>query len=77
MKRLRASYSFYYFIYILGIYSVGWMCSGERYILAVFPLYIIFGILSKNRFVDFILTFVSIIFLAFYTIAFSNWSTVF
>ena len=76
IKQLRASYIFYFFVYIFSIYSVYWLISGERYILMAFPLYMILGIFSKNKLVDFILTFTSLAFLAFYTIAFSNSSFV-
>ena len=76
VKRLRTSYILYFLIYIFSIYSVYWIISGERYILIAFPLYMILGIFSNNKLVDFILTFTSIAFLAFYTIAFSNSSFV-
>lgn len=71
LKKLRGSYLIYTFLYTVVIYSTTWLISGSRYIACLFPVYILIALISqKNKYIDFLLTFVSIIFLGYYTLAF-------
>ncbi|MDQ2084836.1 hypothetical protein RBH29_00100 [Herbivorax sp. ANBcel31] len=71
LKKLRGSYLLYTYIYTIIIYSSTWLISGSRYVLCLFPLFILTALVSqKNKYVDFSLTFISIIFLGYYTLAY-------
>lgn len=70
-KKIRLSYVVYIVIYLFCSTSHTWPLSGSRYIADIFPLYIVLALLAKNRIVDFFLSFVFIIFLAFYTLAYT------
>ncbi|MBF0594030.1 MAG: hypothetical protein HQL22_03605 [Candidatus Omnitrophica bacterium] len=72
--RLRLSYVIYLAAFLYLTLSVTWLLSGARYIATLFPLFIILGVLSKNKITDFILTFASLMLLAFYTLAFTKGS---
>lgn len=64
---------FPYLIYMLGYWflltSVSNLWSAGRYSTDIFPLYIAFALLSKNKNWDFILTSTCLVMLAFYTMA--------
>jgi hypothetical protein len=70
-KKVRVSYILYMLLYTITIYSTTWLISGGRYMLCLFPIHILFAIMSrKNRYVDFLLTFTSLVFLGLYTFTF-------
>jgi|BioPla2DNA2_1021312.scaffolds.fasta_scaffold61990_1 Gpi18-like mannosyltransferase len=71
LKRIRGSYLLYMFLYTFVIYSTTWLISGGRYILCLFPIYILISLMSqRNRYIDFIFTFTSLVFLGYYTLNF-------
>jgi hypothetical protein len=70
MHKIRLSYIAYAFGYIFLCASSTWLLSAPRYLLGLFPLYLLIALLSRRRSLDVLLTFVSIILLCFYTIAF-------
>ncbi|MEI7998691.1 MAG: hypothetical protein WCH62_04210 [Candidatus Omnitrophota bacterium] len=69
--RIRLSYSLYLISFLLATYSISWLISGERYLATAFPLFLILGIISRHAWLDFILTFISTILLAFYVLSFT------
>jgi len=71
IKKIRNSYSLYMLAYITIALSPTWLLSGSRYLMCIFPMYIILALLSKNRIWDFVLTYASIILLALYALCFS------
>jgi hypothetical protein len=70
--RIRYSYLAYMFAYLLSCLSITWLISGPRYMLGLFPLYIVLGVISHNKWFDLALTMLSTLFLAFYTLAFTG-----
>lgn len=69
-KKLRIPYTSYMFAYLLLLTSHTWLLSAPRYIMGIFPIYVLLAIMSKNSKLDFIFTFASLFLLCFYTIAF-------
>lgn len=72
IKKIRISYLIYFAIYLFIAYSPTWLLSGPRYLLGAFPLYIGLGLISENQTIDFICSFLMILFLAFYILAFTR-----
>ncbi|HEY9060740.1 MAG TPA: hypothetical protein VIO64_09600 [Pseudobacteroides sp.] len=72
IKRIRTSYSLYMLVYITAALSPTWLISGTRYLMCVFPMFIIFACISKKRIWDFVLTFVSVILLAYFALTFTS-----
>jgi hypothetical protein len=72
IKRIRTSYSLYMLAYITVALSPTWLISGTRYLMCIFPVFIIFAIMSKRRIWDFVLTFASIILLAYFALTFTS-----
>ncbi len=70
-KKLRTSYGFYMLATIAIALSTGTFMSIGRYILVLFPIYILLASI-KNQYLQQALTFVSILLLALYTILFVN-----
>lgn len=70
ITKLKISYSIYMLLYWLLIFSLTHLLGASRYIVGMFPVYILLGIISKNKTVDFILTGLFSFLLCFYTIAF-------
>ena len=70
-KKLRLSYWIYLYFYLFSTYCVYWLISGARYMVGAFPVFIILALLSKKRLSSFILTFLSISLLIFYTLVFT------
>jgi hypothetical protein len=71
IKKIRNSYSLYMLAYVTIALSPTWLLSGSRYLMCIFPMYIILAILSKKRIWDFVLTYASIILLALYSLCFA------
>lgn len=70
-RKVRGSYILYMLLYTVMIYSTTWLISGGRYLLCLFPVHILIAIMSrKSKYMDFALTFTSLVFLGYYTISF-------
>jgi len=70
-KKLRTSYGLYMLSTLVVALSTGTLMSIGRYILVLFPLYILLSSI-KNKYLQQSLIFISILFLALYTILFVN-----
>ncbi len=75
-NKIRISYICYSLSYLILACSHSWPLSLHRYLMCNFLIYIVFALISKNRKIDFILTFTSIVLLCFYTIVFTYGSYV-
>ncbi|KNY29375.1 hypothetical protein [Pseudobacteroides cellulosolvens] len=71
IRKIRNSYSLYMLAYITIALSPTWLLSGSRYLMCIFPMFVIFAWLSRKRIWDFVLTYASIILLAYYAFSFS------
>lgn len=69
-RKIRASYMVYFFVYLFVSISPTWLLSGPRYVMSIFPIYMILALLSKNKVADILLTSVSVLLLAFCTLAY-------
>lgn len=69
-RHLRWSYVWYSVAYIIMIYSTSWQISGGRYLMALFPFYIVLALLARPRWLNDLVTFAFIILLGFYTTVF-------
>lgn len=69
-KRLPLSYTGFMLAYTIISYSISWPLSTERYITALFPIYLLLGMVSKKKKTDWLFSIVSILLLCFYTWAF-------
>ncbi|MBF0484901.1 MAG: hypothetical protein HQL16_00140 [Candidatus Omnitrophica bacterium] len=72
MKRVRLSYVIYSLSFIFYIYSIFWLLSCARHMSTVFPLFLSMAVLSKNKSVDIVLTFLMTAGLIFYALLFSQ-----
>lgn len=70
-KKLRTSYGLYMLATLAVVLSTGTLMSGGRYILVLFPIYILLAS-TKNQYLQQAWIFISILFLAMYTILFVN-----
>jgi len=70
-KKLRTSYSLYMLATLAVVLSTGTFMSVGRYILVLFPIYILLASI-KNRYLQQTWIFISILLLAMYTILFVN-----
>lgn len=70
LRKIRISYIAYVLAYLFTCLCATWLISGPRYIMGLFPIYIILALLSKNRFRNFIITFISLLLLCCYAIAY-------
>ena len=62
--KMRASYFAYMTIYIFSTISLTYLLSAPRYIMAAFPIYIVAAkMTTKNKKIDIVLTFASLLFL--------------
>ncbi len=68
--KIRLSYLAYMLLYVFVCASSTWLISGFRYIISLFPIYILLAIGMRNKIADAILTYLSILMLGFYTVAF-------
>jgi len=70
-KKLRTSYGLYMLATIAVALSTGTLMSTGRYILVLFPIYILLASI-KNQYLQQTLTFISILLLALYTVLLAN-----
>lgn len=72
IKYMRLSYGAYMLAYLIIAYSPTWLISGPRYIMAMFPMYMVLASVTKKDVVWYMLVMASILLLGFYTIGFAN-----
>ncbi len=71
LNKMRTSYLAFIMAYLIFSYSPSWLLSGPRYILCLFPIYMLFAkFTEKSKVLDAILTVLSIALLCFYSILF-------
>lgn len=68
--KLRLSYIAYMLVYIFVCASSTWLISGFRYIVSLFPIYVLLAHALRNKLADALYTYTSILMLGFYSIAF-------
>lgn len=69
--RFRLSYNVYMlFTWLLSV-STGWWISVPRYVLAMFPMFILFGLLTNRKIVNGVLILCSAVALCFFTVLFA------
>ncbi|MGE5605903.1 MAG: glycosyltransferase family 39 protein [Bacteroidota bacterium] len=68
--KLRLSYIAYMLVYIFVCVSSTWLISGFRYIVSLFPMYLLLASALRNKITDALFTYTSILMLGFYTVAF-------
>jgi hypothetical protein len=71
IKKIRYSYIIYMFVYLALCLSTTWLISGARYSLGIFPMYLTLALLSRNRYVNLGISFVTYMLLGFYTVAYA------
>ncbi len=69
-KKIPISYIVYMFLYLLICVSLTWLLSGPRYIMSLFPIYISIALIARNKVIDYLLSFLLILLLGFYSLAF-------
>lgn len=62
--RIRLSYSLYALVTWLVVTSTSFMLSVPRFILTIFPIFIVMAILGRNKVVNYCIIFISILFYA-------------
>ncbi|HKP51922.1 MAG TPA: mannosyltransferase family protein [Chloroflexia bacterium] len=77
LRWLRGSYSLYLWAGILfPLFSATRndpLLSYPRFLIVLFPMFIVLALLGRNRYADQVITWLSIVLLTFYTIRFVNW----
>lgn len=68
--KISLSYIAYMLVYIFVCSSSTWLISGFRYIVSLFPVYLILAIALRHKIADALFTYTSILMLGFYTAAF-------
>lgn len=68
--KLRLSYIAYMLVYIFVCISSTWLISGFRYIVSLFPIYLLLALMLRNKIADALFTYTSILMLGFFTAAF-------
>lgn len=68
--KLRLSYSVWMILNLLLFISTSWLMSVPRYTLVLFPMFILFALASKNFWLNSLITFWSIFFLAIFAATF-------
>ncbi len=68
--KIRLSYIAYMLAYIFVCASSTWLISGFRYIVSLFPIYLLLALGLRNKIADALFTYTSILMLGFYTTAF-------
>lgn len=71
-NKVHVSYTAYMLAYLFAITTHSFMLSGSRYIMGIIPIYILLGLLSRNKVVDFVLSFIMVILLGYYSVAFTR-----
>jgi Gpi18-like mannosyltransferase len=70
-KRLRPSYILYMFLSLGVACSVSWWISVPRYVMAMFPMFILMGAYSKNRAVNAVIVVFCLAWLCLFTVLFA------
>ena len=70
-NKIKTLYIAYMIGYFLLTTSPTWLLSASRYTMDLCPIYILLGLISRNKSLDFLLTFISIMLLSFYTLVFT------
>jgi Gpi18-like mannosyltransferase len=71
LMRLRLSYNVYMLLTWMLSVSTGWWISVPRYVMAMFPMFILFGLLSKRKIVTIGAAIISVSLLCFFTVLFA------
>jgi hypothetical protein len=69
-KKIRISYLIYMLLYLFTCTSVTWLLSGARYLMSLFPIYLLLGLLCNKRNTQLVVLTLSVTLLVFYTMAF-------
>ncbi len=69
--RFRMSYNVYMLLTWMLSVSTGWWISVPRYVMAMFPMFILFSVLSKRKIVTLGAAIISVSLLCFFTVLFS------
>jgi Gpi18-like mannosyltransferase len=70
-SRIRVSYLAYMVAYLLGIISVTFIISGSRYLMGLFPIYILLALITEHKFLDTLMVYVSLMLLSFFTFSYT------
>lgn len=70
-RRMRPVYSVYIFLSWALAVSTSWWISVPRYIMAMFPMFMLFGLLTKNKAVNIAFAVVSAVLMCYFTIFFA------
>ncbi len=70
-KRLRPSYLLYMLLSLAVACSVSWWISVPRYVMAMFPMFMVMGAYSKRRFVNVVIVAFCLAWLILFTVMFS------
>jgi Gpi18-like mannosyltransferase len=68
--KVRLSYTAYMLVYIFVCASSTWLISGFRYIVGLFPIYLLLALALRSKIADALFSYTSILMLGFYTVAF-------
>jgi hypothetical protein len=71
LMRFRLSYNVYMLLTWMLSVSTGWWISVPRYVMAMFPMFILFGVLSKRKIVTIGAAIISVSLLCFFTVLFA------
>jgi Gpi18-like mannosyltransferase len=69
-RKIRLSYLIYILLYLLVCLSTTWLISGSRYLMALFPVYLLLALLFRGKNGKLILIATSVALLTIFTIAF-------
>jgi hypothetical protein len=69
-RKIRLSYLVYMLLYLFTCTSVTWLLSGSRYLMGLFPIYLLLAILCRKKNSQFIIMAFSVALLVFFTSAF-------
>lgn len=73
IKRIRLSYGVWMFLLLLPIILSNTLISVNRFVITLFPVFILFSQLGENRLINDFIIFISSIFLGLYTILFTHY----
>jgi hypothetical protein len=77
LRWLRGSYSLYLWAGIIfPLFSAALnnpLLSYPRFLIVLFPMFIVLALMGRNRYADQVITWLSIVLLTFFTIRFVNW----
>jgi Gpi18-like mannosyltransferase len=72
LLRFRLSYNVYMLLTWLLSVSTAWWISIPRYVLAMFPMFILFGLFARKRIVNYVIVVVFTVALCFFTVLFAR-----